>query len=207
MGKNRRSFKRTADEKGYRKLFVIATEGSKTEPNYFTILKRLLSKTQIDIKVLKSNHNSDPSHVLKQMKAHLKKNSIKLSDEAWLVIDKDQWTDEQLNKLYEWKKEPANHGIALSNPKFEYWLLLHFEDGNNISSSKDCSERLKKHLPDYDKKINDNNLPLEMIQKAVARAQKRDNPPCKDWPRSPGNSTVYKLVKNLLSETSSSSPA
>ncbi len=132
------------------------------------------------------------------MKEHLKKAALKKSDEAWLVVDKDRWTDEQLAQLNEWSQGEDNYGFALSNPKFEYWLLLHFEEGAGITSSQDCSDRLKRHLPDYDKGIDPRKFPQETIDEAIRRARQRDNPPCPDWPQAVGSTTVYRLVENIL---------
>jgi hypothetical protein len=137
--------------------------------------------------------------VLKQLENRLRDKGLKSSDEAWVVVDKDKWTDEQLNDLYKWSKSEENYGFALSNPNFEYWLLLHFEDGNGISSSKDCEVQLKKYLPDYNKAIEKGKITCEMIKNAVNRAKARDNPSCIDWPRNPGCTTVYKLVEKILS--------
>lgn len=132
------------------------------------------------------------------MKDSLKqKENQRFPDEAWLVVDRDQWTEEQLNELYDWAKSGKDRGFALSNPKFEYWLLLHFEDGNNIKSAQDCSNRLRRFLPDYDKKVDSHKITPESIDKAISRAKKRDDPPV-DWPRDPGGTTVYRLVENIL---------
>ena len=131
------------------------------------------------------------------MENHLKNEGLRRSNEAWLVVDKDEWTDKQLQQLYEWSLKAANHQFALSNPKFEFWLLLHFEDGNGVNSSQDCSPRLKQHLPNYDKGIDKSKMTCEMIAFAIKRARQRDTPPCDDWPRSTGT-TVYRLVENIL---------
>ncbi len=69
----------------------------------------------------------------------IKKESLKSSDEAWLIADRDQWDENQLNQLYAWSTIQKNFGFALSNPKFEYWLLLHFEDASGIATSRECS--------------------------------------------------------------------
>ena len=177
-------------------MFVIAVEGAKTEPQYFAIFNN--QQSVIRVNCLKGKHDSAPPQVLKRMKDHLKKAALKKSDEAWLVVDKDQWTDEQLPQLFEWSQEADNFGFALSNPKFEYWLLLHFEDGAGITSSQDCSDRLKRQLPDYDKGIDPRKFPQETIDEAIRRARQRDNPPCFDWPRAIGSTTVYRLVENIL---------
>ena len=106
---------------------------------------------------------------------------------------------EQLTELFEWSQNKPNYNFALSNPKFEYWLLLHFGDVSGNISSKACSDRLEQALPDYDKKIKHNYFPDESIIDAIKRAQQRDNPPCKDWPRAPGT-TVYRLVKSIIND-------
>jgi hypothetical protein len=133
------------------------------------------------------------------MEAYLRQKSIRKSDEAWLVVDKDQWHDGQLRELYEWSLKSDNYGFALSNPQFEYWLLLHFEKGAGISSSRDCTERLRRYLPDYDKHLDMRRISTENIHDAISRAKIRDNPPCKKWPRRIGNTTVYRLVEKLVS--------
>ena len=198
MPPNRRKYRRPTGERRYRKLFLIATEGDKTEPQYFAILNDHHSVIHVDC--IKSKHHSSPLQVLKRMEDRLKRETLKNSDEAWLVVDKDQWQDEQLAQLHTWSQDADNYGFALSNPKFEYWLLLHFEDGTNIGSSSECSSRLKRYLPAYDKGLDARNITPDMIEDAIRRAKARDNPPCEDWPRTFGSTTVYKLVENILSE-------
>ena len=192
--RKRRKFVRPQGNRRYRKMFVLATEGSKTESQYFSIFNdRSLT---VHIKFLRGGDRSAPAQVLKRMRDYLKEFNLTSSDEAWLVVDKDQWTDEQLLQLYDWAKEDDSYGFALSNPKFEFWLLLHFEDGKGVSSSQACSERLKRHMPDYDKDIR-KKISGSMIEKAVRRAKELDTPACSDWPRSAGT-TVYKLIENIL---------
>lgn len=99
----RRRFQRPLGQKRYKKLFIIAAEGNKTEIQYFNRLKTLEGiQSIIHIECLRGGHKSSPSQVLKRMLRYLKNNSLDKSDEAWLVIDKDQWTDQQLASLYEW---------------------------------------------------------------------------------------------------------
>jgi hypothetical protein len=154
----------------------------------------------IRVDCLTGRHESSPPQVLKRMDVRLKNESLRNSDEAWLVVDKDQWTDIQLAQLYDWSQKQENYGFALSNPKFEYWLLLHFEDGTGILNSHGCSDRLRRYLPDYDKNINSRKITKEMITDAIRRARLRDNPPCTDWPRANGT-TVYRLVEKIISKS------
>ena len=198
MPSRRRRFRRPPGKRRYRKLFLIATEGVKTEPQYFAIFND--RDSVVHVKCLRSKHHS-PTQVLKRMEDHLRRENLLASDEAWLVVDKDQWRDEELEQLHTWSQSADNYGFALSNPRFEYWLLLHFEDGTQIGSSRECTTRLKRYVPDYDKNIDVRKIKPDMIKDAIRRAKLRDNPPCADWPRKFGSTTVYKLVENILNTT------
>ncbi|MCY4378855.1 MAG: RloB family protein [Candidatus Dadabacteria bacterium] len=178
--KKRRRFVRPLGKRRYRKMFVLATEGSKTESQYFAIFND--QNLVVHIKFLKEKGGSAPPQVLERMRNYLDSEDLENSDEAWLVVDKDQWTDYQLSQLHEWAQEADNYGFALSNPKFEFWLLLHFEDGRGVSNSRTCSQRLERHIPGYDKDINVRKISEDMIKKAIERAKKRDTPACRDWP-------------------------
>ncbi len=130
------------------------------------------------------------------MTDYLRTKPLKRDDEAWLVLDRNHWPDEQLIELCNWADEENNRGIAISNPSFEYWLLLHFED-RNVSSARDCKRRLELYLPNYRKRIDDDNFSKEQIMEAVERSKTRDDPPWKHWPKDSG-STVYRIVEKLI---------
>lgn len=193
----RRTFQRPLGKKRYRKLFILAVEGTKTEPQYFAFFNS--QEFTIHVNCLNSNHKSSPLQVLSRMKHYLEEQGLAKSDEAWLVVDKDEWTAEQLKQLFDWSCRSDNYGFALSHPNFEYWLLLHFEEGNGIKNASDCSSRLKRYLPGYNKGIDVSRFTREQIEKAIQRAKSRDNPPCIGWPDIAGMTTVYKLVEKLIS--------
>lgn len=194
MPRRRRIFQRPLGKRRYRTLFVIATEGDRTEPQYFGMFNT--AETFVHVECLRSRHESTPAQVLTRMKNYIQDKGLKPGDEAWLVVDKDQWSDEQLAELHQWSTTKGSYGLAVSNPKFEYWLLLHFEDGDGISSPQDCMRRLSRHLPGYDK----GRLAVARISpgiaSAVERARRKDTPACLDWPRAVGT-TVYRLVEKL----------
>jgi RloB-like protein len=199
MPKKLRTFQRPLGERRYKKLFVVSVEGSKTEPQYFAIFNQ--PQSIVLVKCLrKPSTESSPIQVLKRMEGYLRKESLRKSDEAWIVVDKDDWTEDQLRELLQWAKKSENHGFALSNPNFEYWLLLHFEDGKGVASSQECLTRLKRHLPNYKKDIDGKKITLELIAKAISRAKQRDtNRPydlSKTW-----NTSVYKLVEKIINHT------
>lgn len=195
MAQRRKRFQRKAYGRPYKKLFIVSAEGAKTEPKYFDLLNKQQDSTHI--KCLKGSGNS-PSDVLRRMEKFLAGKGPGGFDEVWLVVDRDKWSKTQLDKLHNWAKKSGNRGFALSNPKFEYWLLLHFEDGNNIRSPQNCDNRLKKHIPDYNKDICIEKFSIEAINKAIARGKERDRPPCPDWPTNIGCTTVYRLVERIF---------
>lgn len=95
----RRKFQRPLGERRYRKLFVIAVEGAKTEPQYFEIFNKM-NQNIIKINCLRGNHQSSPIKILQRMENHLKIEALKDTDEAWLVVDMDQWSIEQIGQLF-----------------------------------------------------------------------------------------------------------
>lgn len=118
--------------------------------------------------------------------------------EAWLVIDKDHWTGVQIDELTKWVDHHGNRGLAVSNPRFEFWLLLHFEMGNDVHTSRECTIRLQRYLDDFSKHIDPRAITLFGIEAAIQHAKLRDNPPCSDWPHDSGSTTVYRLVERML---------
>ena len=200
MPKKLRTFQRPLGERRYKKLFVISVEGSKTEPQYFAIFNQ--PQSIILVKCLKRpSTESSPIQVLKRMEGYLRKESLRKTDEAWIVVDKDDWMEDQLRELLQWAKKSENHGFALSNPNFEYWLLLHFEDGKGVANSQECLTRLKRHLPNYKKDIDSKKITLELIAKAISRAKQRDINPFNDFPQMWGT-TVYKLIEKIIDHKS-----
>lgn len=107
MPSNRRKLRRPFIERPYRKLFIISVEGVKTEPQYFSILNG--QNSVVKVNCLKDEHETSPPQVLKRMKVYLKKEALRTTDEAWLVVDKDRWNEEQLDQLYAWNGRPCEN--------------------------------------------------------------------------------------------------
>jgi hypothetical protein len=195
VSKRRRRFIRPPGKRRYRKIFVVAAEGIKTEPLYFNMFND--QHTVIQIKQLRGNKKSSPKQVLKRMRLYLREAQLKDKDEAWLVVDRDEWPADHLKDLYEWSETSCRYGLAVSNPKFEFWLLLHFEDGSAVNTPAQCNERLMRYLPHFEKGHVEINKLHPGIRSAIQYAKIKDTPPCRDWPRSYGT-TVYRLVEKLL---------
>ena len=141
-------------------------------------------------------HKSAPVFVVDALKKYLIEEPLMGADEAWVVIDYDERPEQMIQSVIDELKDIAkNAHLALSNPNFEFWLLLHFEDGTGVQTKKECNAKLAKYISNYDKNIPDKVF--AHIEKAIARAEtidKRSNTP---WPQKSGT-TVYKLVKLLM---------
>jgi hypothetical protein len=171
MSPRRRSLRRPIGRRRYRKLFVVSPEGTKTEPQYFELLNSQFAV----VRILCIGHRGgrSPDKVLKAMDNYLRGIGLRKSDEAWLVIDRDRWRSDAIDRLQSWACSHRNTHLAVSNPCFEYWLLLHFDDGDRIAGRRGCINRLKRYLPAYDKSVRSCDISLDTIKAAVERAKKR----------------------------------
>lgn len=166
----------------------MATEGSQTEPCYFSMFNS--RNSTVHVVILKDRQKTAPGQVLNRVKRAEKKKG----DQVWLVVDRDTWDEGELNQVFQECVE-NDYSMTLSNPKFEYWLLLHFEDGNNVNAGN-CTARLKAHLPAFTKSHVEINKLKPRVQDAINRAAQKDTPACPNWPRMTGT-TVYRLVREL----------
>lgn len=113
-------------------VVIISCEGCKTEPGYFNAIKRKLSenlKSLVEIELVKKpNEGSDPRNVLQNLENHITaKFDFKQDiDILWLVIDRES-VESRRNAILEILPicKEKDYKIALSNPTFEFWLLLH----------------------------------------------------------------------------------
>ena len=187
-------------------MFIISSEGKETEPRYFKAFAFESNKWRI--KIVEKRFGTDPVSVVNAAINYKNENELRKDDKIWVVIDTDFSPEDRQEK----EKELTNagnscknngFGYAVSNPCFEFWLLLHFEENPNISSTikeqDKCLQLLKKHYPDYDKSTFNPQKFTGKVKEAVENAQKLDNDRDETWPRNHG-STVYKMVNCLLDE-------
>lgn len=148
---------------------VIATEGEVTEYNYFRHLdaESVLSEQRFQIEVLKTEHGrSSPNHVIKRLSEYKRKYDIRQGDELWMVIDKDRWDNKMLNEVIQSCKQKG-FGLCISNSCFEVWLILHFENLNQLST-EDTLAFLNN------KKVNGKTFTKRKVIEILGRAPKND---------------------------------
>ncbi|HYR11651.1 MAG TPA: RloB family protein, partial [Longimicrobium sp.] len=76
-------------------------------------------------------------------------------DEVWCVFDVDE--HQRLEAALAEAERGGIH-VAVSNPCFELWLLLHFVEQTAHLSTRQARDRLRKHLPGYDKHVRFDDL-------------------------------------------------
>ena len=157
MARERQKLERVSHVRDAR-LFVIATEGEETEKQYFEDLtsKDWYPNPRVIIEVLeRSSSASNPKRILKQLDERNKKRGLQFDDELWLIIDRDKqsWTIEEIAEVAQVCVQKGYY-LAVSNPCFELWLLLH------IKSLEEYSDDI---LPEFldNKKVTSSRTRLE----------------------------------------------
>lgn len=187
---------RSRDNRPPRKItttYYIATEGSSTEIEYLMLFDQL---NNVSIKPVKTDTKSDPNNVLLSMTKRLNEEKPVKPYEAWLIIDVDNRGSSELRPLHNWQAKDKRYGFAVSNPCFELWLLLHFENGRGASSARVCTTRLKKYDKNYNKHINKRMYNRDNVKLAIRHAKQKDTQGASPWPKATGT-TVYKLVEKF----------
>ena len=158
-------------------------------------------------------NNSSPEHVLKQLSDYKSQYELEADDELWLVVDKDRWTEAMLSRVAtECSQEVAMH-MALSNPCFELWLLLHMEDAASLTTeekkqwmenrrkSKNADPylkvRLRQKMGSYHESDYDAPALIVHVEEAIARAKDLDNNLTDRWPQTLGT-RVYLLAESVM---------
>lgn len=216
MGRERREFKRSSFNRDVNKLLIIATEGQKTEKEYFEglISRKSHLYTKIYVEVLeKLNSNSSPSSVIRMLDSFKKEFLLREGDELWMVIDRDKqsWKIAEISEVATLVNQ-KNYNMAMSNPAFEVWLLLHVKDITRYSAGELQelfeNRRLRRHRTRLDSELVEicgsynkysPNLDhfLPSVETAILRAEALIRDPNERWPDYFGTH-VYKIVKKLI---------
>lgn len=151
-------------------VVLIVCEGEKTEKNYLNQLKDFFRLSNVSINIF-SSKNPSPLQVIKFAKEKSKGNSY---DKIYCVFDKDTHSD--FDKARQ-ECEKYKFEAIISNPCFEFWILLHFTyTTKSFSANSPCNELiesdLKKHIKGYKKDYNFTNIIKQNLNTAIANAQK-----------------------------------
>ena len=125
------SYARKSKKKIPRRIYIF-TEGSVTEPKYFREFIQFFKISQAQVKVIdRESTASSPESVIKEMDYYKKSNPFKTKNDIYcMVIDTDRW-GKNLKVAVDDARQ-RGYLVALSNPCFEIWLLMHFQDADTI---------------------------------------------------------------------------
>lgn len=177
------------------RLFVIATEGELTEPQYF----RLFRSTRIQVELLNTiDGGSSPEKILARLSEFKKKYQLNDDDRLFLVLDVDRWPTQALASVAQ-SCVSQNFVLVVSNPCFEVWLALHFIKATEIKhTSKEIHKQLQENLGGYNKKIRNSWFNNKNVNSACIEARKLEGNTKDRWPQSVGT-RVYLIIEELIS--------
>ena len=126
------------------KLFILSYEGTVSEKKYFEDFRKsdiFNDSGLIEIISLKrpKDKGSDPINVKNLLQKAKREYRFKDTDEFWLIIDRDDWGsihNHNFESLVLDCKAENNFFLAMSNPCFELWLILHLKNVNELSDTE-----------------------------------------------------------------------
>jgi len=207
----RRNFTRKS---GFRdsRLIIIATEGKKTEVIYFNGLKEYYNNPKIHVEVLeRSVSASDPATVLKMLDQFRSKYNLRKSnDQLWLTIDVDRWGSQKLSSISQ-QCIQKQYYLAVSNPAFEIWLIMHIHALNTytrdvqvelLENKKEGNRsRLEIELVNLLGSYNKTNPNMQFFNQhvieAIQNARSADAHPEQRWTNELGTK-VYLLAEEII---------
>ncbi|MBZ0279224.1 MAG: RloB family protein [Anaerolineae bacterium] len=212
-----RKFKPRERKSGLRdaKLIIIAAEGAKTEKRYFSDLavneQYRNPKVHVEILDRLQAEHSAPEYVIQMLDEFRQTYSLGEQDELWLVIDLDRWGSGKLSDIST-QCIQKSYLLAVSNPGFEIWLLLHvasleeytleqLEQLSQPGKPNDARTPLEIELMKRAGSYNKSNLNtadyLPSVDLAINRARAIDVNPEHRWTNHIGT-RVYLLVESII---------
>ncbi len=184
------------------RIFLIATEGAKTEPSYFEWLRGVWitnpSRVHIEVVDPGSDNLSAAQHIIERLSARAAELGVQDIDSCWLVFDVDRQPQKSLKQVLQ-RARQKGYELAVSNPCFELWLLLHVDDpGDAADECKVYEQRLRVTLGGYNKaRLPTERFDATSIEAAIQRAKALDVAPAEAWPSKPPATHVYRLIEEL----------
>lgn len=164
----RRTAARDARRASYARILIV-TEGSKTEPLYLEEIRIAHQLHSASVEVQPGRLGTAPIQVVRYAQQLFEEGDLhkgirpKSFDQVYAVFDRDDhdsyFNALNLAKSFDGKlrnddRLPVSFKAITSIPSFELWLLLHYENIQHPLHRDEVIERLKQHVPGYDKGFN-----------------------------------------------------
>lgn len=196
-----RPLRRRPPSRDPRPRILVLCEGQVTEHEYLEAF-RLEEQNQL-VEVEVDNQGGSPKTLVEraalrkkdaaQDAERMRDDNLKY-DKVWCVFDVDNHP-----KLLDARQQARDNNIclAISNPCFELWLLLHFCDHTAHVERKPAASLLRKYIKGYNK-----HVPFDVLRdgygEAVGRAQHLEKRHSEAGPAGDNPSTtVYKLTEQI----------
>jgi hypothetical protein len=176
-----------------RRTVLVYCGAPRTEPDYLKGLRRHLRSSAVTLKV--RGKGVAPIQLVGAAAAYRDQRPGAF-DEVWCVTDVDEF--DVPPAMVEARRQRVH--LAVSNPCFKLWLLLHHADRRaHCSGCTNVTARLKRHVPTYDKARLDFADFAGGIDSAVKRAKDLD-PTGQDHERNPSTG-LWRLVELIQEKT------
>ncbi|NDJ12695.1 MAG: RloB domain-containing protein [Acidobacteriia bacterium] len=156
----RDQLKRRRATKQVNPTYLIVCEGDVTEKNYLTDL-RCHYRIPLTFRFI----SGCGPLTLVQKAVEEKRKRVRDFDRIWVVCDVDEHPNIPAAKV---QARANSIPMAISNPCFDLWALLHFQDQNAYIDRKVLRVVCQQHMPGYAK-----NLPLDKWLPGLTMALER----------------------------------
>jgi len=202
-GKRERELRRKKPSRPPKPIILIVCEGVETEPNYFHKFRQNLRFSKEQMKICGGDEcGTHPKNIVefaKNKREEIERKKGYDYDEVWCVFDCD--AHERIHEAFN-QAEALKYRVIFSNPCFELWYLLHYQDQRAHIEREDVFRSLRSHIPDYEKGIeNIYTLLSDNQAEAIERAKR-----IRKWHKDNGDeetenpsTTVDTLVEELES--------
>jgi len=206
----RRSLNRPAPSRGLKKSILISVEDDKSARLYFQKFRVALRNQRIV--VIADFLGSAPTSVIAAAKNAVAENEklVKADaadpfEEVWVVFDTEGPQNSERQKAARHAIDQAHqlkYRTAISNPCFEYWILLHFEYFvNQLADGNAAKKKVKKYLPRYEKGTCCYDDTRPFVEIAISNSERvwRERfqgieHPCDCHP----STEIHRLIKSLI---------
>jgi hypothetical protein len=203
MGRRLPELRRRKPSRSEHQRFILICEGEKTEPAYFKALKAQYPGALVSIEFVAPAGTpitiKEKARVrMAELREEQRKNPSAKADTVWAVFDRDKH-DHVAEAIA--GCESAGAQVAYSNPCFEVWLILHFEDYHASDDHHQVQKRYTGLDPKYD--VNGSKTPdCLLLMDNVERAEQFGENQCKrrdeeGAPFGRPSTTVYKLTRAI----------
>lgn len=113
------------------------------------------------------------------------------------MVDVDDWGEDEFAQLLAWEASDDRHHLAVSSPKFELFLVMHFEKGNGCTTPEKVDATLKRHWPRYAKRVSSTQFGAKQVRGAIVNARMK-RAGCKAALLASGMTDAHLLVERLI---------